>query len=97
MFCQHCGNEIVEGQIFCQHCGTRLVAEDYVSSVTPADAGRSKTPWEDRAATGFINGLYKTVNQVLFSPSDFFKKMPVTGLPDGFQEAAGQGLAESPF
>jgi hypothetical protein len=28
---------------------------------------------------GFFNGLFKTVNQVLFSPSAFFKKMPVTG------------------
>jgi hypothetical protein len=79
VFCQHCGNEVVEGQAFCQHCGTRLVAGDYASGVTPPDTGRLKTPWEDRAATGFFNGLYKTVNQVLFSPSDFFKKMPVTG------------------
>ena len=79
MFCQHCGNEIVEGQVFCQHCGTRLVAEDHASGATPLDAGRSKTPWEDRATNGFFNGLFKTVNEVLFSPSAFFKKMPVTG------------------
>lgn len=79
MFCQHCGNEIVEGQAFCQHCGTRLVGEDHASGVTPLDDGRSKTPWEYRAANGFFNGLFKTVNEVLFSPSAFFKKMPVTG------------------
>jgi len=77
VFCQHCGNEIVEGQAFCQHCGTRLDAEPL--GVTPLDAGRSKTPWEDRAANGFFNSLFKTVNEVLFNPSAFFKKMPVIG------------------
>jgi hypothetical protein len=79
VFCQHCGNEIVEGQVFCQRCGTRLAAEDYSSGATPPDAARSKTSWEDRSTNGFFNGLFKTVNQVLFSPSAFFKKMPVTG------------------
>ena len=79
MFCQHCGNEIVDGQVFCQHCGTRLVAEDHASGATPRDVGRSKTPWEDRALNGFFNGLFKTVNEVLFRPSAFFKKMPVAG------------------
>ncbi len=28
---------------------------------------------------GFFGGLFKTLKQVLFSPGDFFKKMPVTG------------------
>ena len=28
---------------------------------------------------GFFNGLFKTVNEVLFRPSAFFKKMPVAG------------------
>jgi len=79
VFCQHCGKEIVEGQVFCQHCGMRLVAEDNVLGVTPPDDGRSKTPWEDRATNGFFNGLFKTVKEVLFSSSAFFKKMPVKG------------------
>jgi hypothetical protein len=79
VFCPHCGNEIVEGQAFCPHCGIRLVAEDQASGATPPDVGRSKTPWEDRASNGFFNGLFKTVNEVLLSPSAFFKKMPVTG------------------
>jgi hypothetical protein len=79
VFCQHCGKEIVEGQVFCQHCGTRLIAEDSASGVTPPGGGRYKTPWEDRATNGFFNGLFKTVRDVLLSPSAFFKKMPVTG------------------
>ena len=79
MFCQHCGKEIVEGQIFCQHCGTRLVAENSSLGVSPPDGGRYKTPWEDRETNGFFSGLFRTVQDVLFSPSAFFKKMPVTG------------------
>lgn len=79
MFCQHCGKEIVEGQVFCQHCGARLVAEDRALGEISPDGGRFKTPWEDRATNGFFNGLFKTVKDVLFSPSAFFKKMPVTG------------------
>ncbi len=79
VFCQHCGNEIFEGQTFCQHCGTRLVAEDNGPGIASPDGGRYKTHWEDRATNGFFNGLFKTVRDVLFSPSAFFKKMPVTG------------------
>lgn len=76
MFCQHCGREIAEGQAFCQSCGFRLVADE--SPITP-DNGRKKTPWEDRSTNGFFSGLTKTVNEVLFNPSEFFKKMPVSG------------------
>ncbi len=79
MFCQHCGKEIVEGQVFCQHCGARLVAGEPAAGITQPDGGRYKTPWEARGTDGFFNGLFKTVRDVLFSPSAFFKKMPVTG------------------
>jgi hypothetical protein len=79
VYCQHCGKEILEGQAFCQHCGTRLVAENNALGATPPDDGRYKTPWEDRGTNGFFNGLFKTIQDVLFSPSVFFKKMPVTG------------------
>ena len=78
MFCQHCGKEVLE-QVFCQHCGARLAGDNYASGITQPDGGRYKTPWEDRGTNGFFNGLFKTVRDVLFSPSDFFKKMPVTG------------------
>ncbi len=74
--CPHCGNEITEGQAFCQKCGSRLVAEG--GTGTP-DGGRCKTPWEDRAENGYFNGLFRTAKDVLLTPSDFFKKMAVTG------------------
>ena len=76
MFCQHCGNEITEGQLFCQRCGARLAAE---GGTGIPDDGRYRTPWEDREANGYLSGLFRTVKEVLLNPSDFFKKMAVTG------------------
>jgi len=76
VFCPHCGNEITEGQVFCQQCGFRLVAEGGTGT---SEGGRSKTPWEDRASNGYLSGLFRTAKDVLLSPSDFFKKMAVTG------------------
>jgi hypothetical protein len=73
MFCPHCGKEIAEGHIFCQHCGARL------AEPAPVAGGREKTPWEDREAKGFFSGLFTTVKDTLFRPSEFFRKMPVTG------------------
>ena len=73
MFCPHCGKEIADGQVFCQHCGARL------AETAPISGGREKTYWEDRESKGFISGLYATLKDVLFSPSVFFKRMPVTG------------------
>ncbi len=85
MFCPRCGNEVADDQNFCHHCGARLAQEraGTAESVPPeaevSEAGREKTPWEDRGAKGFFSGLFTTLNQVLFSPSAFFRKMPVTG------------------
>jgi len=76
MFCPHCGKEIAEVQSFCQNCGGRIAG-----LIPPVHAafGREKTPWEDREKHGFSRGLYMTVKKVLFSPSDFYKKMMVSG------------------
>jgi len=73
MFCSQCGKEIAEGQMFCLHCGARL------AEPAPAAGAREKTPWEDREARGFFSGLFTTVRDTLFRPSEFFRKMPVTG------------------
>ena len=80
MFCPQCGKEVGDDQLFCQHCGAKLRGEE-----APADeavqqpAGREKTAWEDRETRGFFGGLFSTMNDSLFRPSEFFKKMPVTG------------------
>lgn len=78
MFCPHCGNEIEEGHAFCRHCGLRL-GEPGPAPAPGVSGGREKTPWEDRGTQGFFGGLLKTMKQVLFSPAEFFRKMPVTG------------------
>jgi hypothetical protein len=76
MFCPHCGKEVAEGQVFCQHCGSRIVE---VREGTISAGGREKTPWENRENTGYFGGLFRTVKGVLFSPTQFFRTMPVTG------------------
>ena len=73
MFCSQCGKEVAEGQVFCPHCGARL------AEAAPPAGAREKTPWEDREARGFFTGLFTTVRETLFQPSEFFRKMPATG------------------
>jgi hypothetical protein len=82
MFCSHCGKEVAEGQVFCQHCGARLspeTAPESVGETASGSGGREKTLWEDRESLGFFSGLFKTLGGSLFHPSEFFKKMSVTG------------------
>jgi hypothetical protein len=71
VFCPDCGKSIIEDQAFCGHCGAKLS--------DAAGGGRSKTPWEDRAAAGFASGLFRTVREILGRPTAFFRAMPVTG------------------
>ncbi len=75
MFCPHCGKEITEGQSFCQHCGSRLVEPGPSLVASP----REKTHWENREEVGFFAGLFKTMKDALFTPTAFFRKMPVSG------------------
>ncbi len=77
MFCPHCGKEIGEGHVFCQHCGMSLAQSE--PGPLPTTGGRTKTSWEDRQTTGFFTGILTTLKESLFTPSDFFRKMPVTG------------------
>jgi hypothetical protein len=44
--------------------------------VPPPGAG---SPWERRRQIGFASALVETTQQVLTSPSEFFRSMPVTG------------------
>ena len=86
MFCPHCGKEVADDQSFCQHCGARLAKPDApaeaaaLESAEPAAAGgRGTTPWEDREARGFFGGLFATLKESLFHPTQFFRSMTVTG------------------
>jgi hypothetical protein len=87
MFCPQCGNEVADDQKFCHHCGAKLSqeTEKAAESAPPAESApavsgeEEKTPWEDREERGFFSGLFTTLNEVLFHPAAFYKKMPVTG------------------
>jgi hypothetical protein len=80
MYCPHCGKEITEGQSYCQYCGSSLVSG---SGTSFSIVERGKTPWENREEVGFFPGLFKTLKETLFAPSEFFRKMPVSaGLTD---------------
>jgi hypothetical protein len=73
MFCPHCGKEILENQAFCQFCGGRTTA------ATSPGTGRRHTAWEEEGKQWSFGGLMTTLKETLFNPSEFFKKMNVTG------------------
>ena len=77
MFCPHCGKEIADGQVFCQYCGAK-VNETAGAGLTSGPV-RSKTPWEDRQTLGLTTGLFRTMKETLFHPTDFFRRMAVAG------------------
>ena len=47
------------------------------SSATPISEPTGSTPWEEMASLGFITALFRTMKEVLFSPTAFFSTMPV--------------------
>jgi hypothetical protein len=45
---------------------------------TPLDGPTGTTPWEDMASLGFFTAFFRTIKEVLFAPTAFFRKMPVS-------------------
>ena len=43
----------------------------------PIDEPTGSTPWEDMASLGFFTAFFRTMKEVLFSPTAFFRNMPV--------------------
>jgi hypothetical protein len=43
---------------------------------TPMAEPTGSTPWEDRAILGFFTAFFRTMKEVLFSPTVFFRRMP---------------------
>ena len=77
MTCPHCGKEIFDNQAFCQYCGGRTGSGSPLP--TTETGGRKKTAWEDRDVHGFFGGILRTIQSTLFSPTEFFRTMTVTG------------------
>lgn len=83
--CPRCQQPLPEPPTrFCPNCGydTQAAGEPIVpggpevGGAPPAGGG---PPWERRQQIGFASALVETTQQVLTSPSDFFRSMPVTG------------------
>ena len=89
MFCPTCGKELADDQAFCQHCGTpQVISSDKGQPI------QTVTPWEARRERGFFTGLFSTIKETLFSPTAFFKSMPVYGgLTDPLLYALIVGMA----
>jgi len=45
---------------------------------TPIEEPTGSTPWEDMASLGFFTAFFRTMKEVLFSPTTFFRNMPVS-------------------
>ncbi len=82
-FCTFCGKPLEDVQI-----NSRIAAEDPAKEDrsefdllnTPQDLNEGKyTPWEDLENLGFLQGLIQSLQQSLFSPVEFFSRLPVSG------------------
>jgi hypothetical protein len=76
MFCPHCGKETSADHPYCPFCGKSLAIEPGPSAGATL---RGPTAWENRRTLGMLPALMATAKAVLFSPAEFFKRMPVTG------------------
>ena len=45
---------------------------------TPIEEPTGSTPWEDMANLGLVTAFFRTMKEVLFAPTEFFRKMPVS-------------------
>ena len=86
--CPYCQAALPEpSERFCRNCGGDLEApppspapEALFSppSVTVV-GGSGDVAWERRREVGFLTALVETTQKILFSPVEFFSRMPVTG------------------
>jgi hypothetical protein len=83
------------GQTYCSFCGGRLDAAKGPEEETSADREDPRTfpkpgggftrpenkycPWEDQENLGFVQGIGRTIKESLFSPQEFFARLPIEG------------------
>ena len=87
MTCPHCGRDLdpTEGQRYCSFCGHELekhAAYDSAEVAPQIDLSADQDrycPWEDQDKIGFLEGLLRTLKESLFTPREFFYKLPVEG------------------
>ena len=49
------------------------------AAASPPGQGQPATPWDERDRLGFAAAFVETTRQVLTGPTEFFRRMPVTG------------------
>ncbi len=87
MTCRHCGRDLdpAEGQKYCSFCGHELeqpATHDSVELPSQIDLSTDEDrycPWEDQEKIGFWEGLLLTLKGSLFTPREFFNRLPVEG------------------
>ena len=81
-YCAHCGAEFEPVGI-----PTEDQAKADLPPVTPMAQAQQQSgteeskycAWEDKGRLGFIGALFETWKQSLFNPTQFFRRLPVTG------------------
>jgi hypothetical protein len=74
-----------EGQKYCSFCGHDLdksSAEDSAEFHPPQNPPinqDSYCPWEDQDNLGLMDGLFQTLKSSLFTPQEFFSRLPIEG------------------
>lgn len=70
MICSSCNRNLPEQPelTFCPYCGGKIIPE------TPKSC-----PWEERERLGLFTSLTSTLKESLMRPSEFYRKMPVSG------------------
>jgi hypothetical protein len=78
MYCPHCQRPLPDPpQRFCPHCGGDVQGAPAAAGIARPAGG--STPWESRDRLGLLNAFVETTKEVLVSPTEFFRRMPVTG------------------
>jgi hypothetical protein len=85
--CPHCGRDLdpTEGQRYCSFCGNELEKHPAYESAELAPQIDLSTDrdryclWEDQDKIGFLEGLSRTLKESLFTPQEFFYKLPLEG------------------
>jgi hypothetical protein len=87
VICPRCGRVLdrVEGQKYCSFCGHDLDehaagnSTEFHPRQEPSLNEDRYCPWEDQDNLGFMDGLLQTLKSSLFTPQEFFSKLPVKG------------------
>lgn len=90
MICRKCGKDFDPAPSMtelCSECSQsasrdeRDMAYDQSVSLLPGfkESSDEYSPWEDEQRIGFFRGLFLTLRQSLFQPTNFFRRIPLHG------------------